>query len=159
MKIYITGGTKKIRKIAYDFIEHCADLMFTAKTKDKLEIDLEFSNTLLKNDGILAEMDFEDKNHRPKEFSIIVDTTGPLRRTLESIAHEMVHVKQYATGELVELEKTGKIRWQNRSITHSISYWNRPWEIEAHGRELGLFLTWVEKNGHQTQFWTQEYHR
>lgn len=159
MKIYISGGTKKLRDLAQDFVEHCANIMLSEHTQQQLEIDLEFSKKLLKEDGILAEMDFEDKNHRPKEFSITVDITGPLRRTLESIAHEMVHVKQYASGEMIEMEKTGRTKWKNRYISDRLNYWNRPWEIEAHGRELGLFITWAEKNKLGSEAWTQEYHR
>ena len=33
-------------------------------------------------------------------------------------------------------------------------YWDRPWEIEAHGREVGLFLQWVDKEGLQKKPWT-----
>ena len=30
-----------------------------------------------------------------------------------------------------------------------------PWEIEAHGRETGLFIRWVEENDFATKKWTQ----
>jgi hypothetical protein len=36
-----------------------------------------------------------------------------------------------------------------------VSYWDLPWEIEAHGRELGLFVRWAEKEGLADKKWTQ----
>jgi hypothetical protein len=35
-----------------------------------------------------------------------------------------------------------------------VSYWDLPWEIEAHGREVGLFVRWCEANNY-TAKWTQ----
>ena len=38
-------------------------------------------------------------------------------------------------------------------------YFERPWEIEAHGRELGLFVRWAEANQLGHLKWTQENER
>jgi hypothetical protein len=35
------------------------------------------------------------------------------------------------------------------------SYWDLPWEIEAHGRETGLFIRWAEKEHLGHLKWTQ----
>ena len=48
-----------------------------------------------------------------------------------TVAHEMVHVKQYARAELTEGT------WQGKLINPNQSYWDRGYEIEAHGREYG----------------------
>ena len=64
---------------------------------------------------------------------------------LETVAHEMVHAKQFARGELYESTRTNKHRWQGKWL------FKEPWvigilpgEIEAHGRECGLFIQWAE---------------
>lgn len=73
-----------------------------------------------------------------------------------TLAHEMVHVKQYATGELRDYVKSTSLnRWQGKIIDDSkISYWDRPWEIEAFGREFGLYARFKESmyetKGHKT---------
>jgi hypothetical protein len=34
-------------------------------------------------------------------------------------------------------------------------YWDRPHEIEAHGRETGLFIRWCEQEGLGHMKWTR----
>ena len=65
------------------------------------------------------------------EFEVDVKQTLRLRDFLITLAHELVHVKQYVMNEMPK--KIG-----------GVDYWDRPHEIEAHGRELGLFLQWCE---------------
>jgi hypothetical protein len=43
------------------------------------------------------------------------------------LAHELVHVRQYAIGDLNE-EAT---LWQGRLMESNLAYDNQPWEIEA----------------------------
>ena len=156
MNVYITGGNKSLRELAHSLVDYCADKMFSENLRNKLVLDIEFSKTLYKEDGILGEIDFEDSNHKPKEFTMTVDTTVSKRRILETIAHEMVHMKQYAKGELVDLSRCGSIKWQDNLIDSETNYWDLPWEIEAHGRELGLFIRWAEANDLAKHNWTQE---
>ena len=79
----------------------------------------------------------------------------PMRKLLETIAHEMVHVKQYARGELYQGIRVNKYRWQGKWVGN-MDYWDEPWEIEAHGREAGLFIRWAEKEGLANQKWTHD---
>jgi hypothetical protein len=46
---------------------------------------------------------------------------------LSTLAHEMVHVKQFARGELSLDMKT----WKNKKDCDNIEYWDQPWEKEA----------------------------
>jgi hypothetical protein len=76
---------------------------------------------------------------------------------MESIAHEMVHLKQYAVGEMRDTDHHNIVRWKKKSIDLTKwQYWDRPWEIEAHGKELGLFIRWAEHNDLSKESWTQE---
>ena len=45
---------------------------------------------------------------------------------LSTLAHELVHVKQFARGELNE----GLTRWKNKNHEKT-EYWDQPWEKEA----------------------------
>lgn len=86
-----------------------------------------------------------DSNHRPKEFSIILDSKMSKRRQLITLAHEMVHVKQHAIGELKSMLMKREERWQGRYIKENeLHYFEKPWEIEAYGRELGLYQMYMQ---------------
>jgi hypothetical protein len=156
MIINVLGGNKQLRDLADSIASYCADKLFSKEISDSIELDIEFSRTLFKEDGLLGEIDFDDRSHKPKEFSITVDCTGPKRRIMETIAHEMVHLKQYAVGELQDYDTPGKTKWKKRMIDPKTNYWDLPWEVEAHGKELGLFIRWAEHNHLGNQDWTQE---
>ena len=73
---------------------------------------------------------------------------------LETIMHEMVHVKQYAKKELVE-NRQGTF-WKSRNYTRVMersskssdfqTYNNLPWEIEAYELQDGLLEKFKENN-------------
>ena len=94
--------------------------------------------------------------HRPREFDVDINKQQKLRRLLETVAHEMVHVKQFARGELYESVRRNKHRWQGKWLNSDPKYWDQPWEIEAHGREVGLFIQWAEANKLGEQRWTHD---
>jgi hypothetical protein len=66
----------------------------------------------------------------------------------ETIAHEMVHIKQLATNQLYEVSPK-KFMWNGKiwkPEEYEDDYYDRPWEIEAHGREKGLYQRWIMNN-------------
>ena len=77
----------------------------------------------------------------PREFDIDINKQAKLRRMLETSAHEMVPAKQFARGELYESPKN-----KQASVGKADGYPQRTRilgsnpEIEAHGRECGLFI-------------------
>jgi len=61
---------------------------------------------------------------------------------LQTLAHEMVHVKQFAAGELDD----GQTRWRGSVIdSDSMDYYSLPWEIEAFGLEVGMFTNFARE--------------
>lgn len=50
------------------------------------------------------------------------------------IAHEMVHAKQYITGEL-GYNKKGEFTWYGKKAKKGLAYHELPWEIEAMQKE------------------------
>jgi hypothetical protein len=65
----------------------------------------------------------------------------------------MVHVKQYARRELHPADDV----WMGKTYNpKKISYWDLPWEIEAHGREIGLFIRYCETHKLSKHKWTQD---
>ena len=143
MTIRITGGTKTQKKYARSMVKFCIKtLMPRMKTLD-ITVNLTSPNGAM---GYCLELD----NNR--SFEIEADKKLRLRKLLETIAHEMVHVKQYARRELHPVHNTWCGKTYNPKTT---DYWDLPWEIEAHGREVGLFVRWAEqeKLGHLKWTW------
>jgi hypothetical protein len=88
---------------------------------------------------------------RVRNFTIRLADHLSFKKMIQTLAHEMVHVKQYAKGELKYLDKLKASRY-NGELYHldDHSYWDLPWEIEAYGREAGLYFRYMmyldEKN-------------
>jgi len=86
-----------------------------------------------------------DRNDRPREFDIVLNSSIGKRTQLITLAHEIVHVKQYATGELKSLLRERTERWKGTYISQDdVSYFDKPWEIEAYGRELGMYQMYMQ---------------
>ena len=49
------------------------------------------------------------------------------------------------------------VKWEGEVLDRtSMNYWDLPWEIEANGRETGLFVRWAEQNNLGRYAWTRE---
>jgi len=89
-----------------------------------------------------------------REFELEIDSRLTLRTMLETVAHEMVHVKQYARREMNDFAfKEVHYKWKGKLVPDSTDYWDLPWEIEANGREVGLFIRWCEQAGYSDKAW------
>lgn len=130
--IYVQGGTKAQKMYAYSMAEFVCN-------KFDIDPDVEISFRRLTNDRSIGGCIQVDAN----EYEIDIKRSLRLRDMLTTLAHEMVHVKQYELGELTQ---------ENES---EYDYWDKPSEIEAHGREAGLFVCWAEQNKLAHKKWTQ----
>lgn len=156
--IVVKGGSKSQRKHGESIAQFCLD-KFLPRLKDVVEIRIHFKDLGNSNAyGFCAcDPDGEsDRADRPRHFELEIHNKMPLRKVLTTIAHEMVHAKQFAKGELYESTRLAKNRWQGKWISKNVDYWDLPWEIEAHGREAGIFIQWAEKNKLGHLKWTHE---
>lgn len=72
-----------------------------------------------------------------------------LKQLLIDFGHELVHVKQYLNCEVFDYT-SGGIRYKGSYFGTEYHndiqlYYDSPWEIEAYGRELGLYKMYVER--------------
>ena len=94
-----------------------------------------------------------------KKFTVILDhkhlnkrAKKPLTRLkniLIDLGHELVHVKQYLNNEVFDY-KDGSVRYKGIIFDGSYyedeeCYYDSPWEIEAYGREWGLYRMFCSK--------------
>ena len=80
-----------------------------------------------------------------KEVTIAVDSTLQLPQMLLTLAHEMVHAKQYIRGHYkAKPSRNGKVKrfWLGKQ--YSVVYHKRPWEVEAFRREGELVEALIE---------------
>jgi len=123
--------------------EFYAKTLMNAQLVKNLKIDIEFNN--LKGDHIEAQCNWEDRNVRPRWFTIQIDRNKSRRKILTLLAHEMVHVKQHATDESRnDLANSNLHIWQGKVVDEDkFDYYDLPWEIEAFGREQGLYTRFM----------------
>jgi len=96
---------------------------------------------------------------RPREFKVIIDhhraEIDDYNRTrsdtewghniLKTLAHELVHVKQYVMGELKYTTHGMVYKKTTYSPDNIFDYFETPYEIEAYGREVGLLVSFLAK--------------
>ena len=91
-------------------------------------------------DGYTEVIDYNAQN-KAREFVIKLRNFKQLKWMLVTLAHEMVHVKQYAYNEMNE-EMT---RWRGRKIdVRNVAYTDHPWEVEAFWTEGALYKRFME---------------
>ena len=143
MFVEVIGGSKSQKRHTQGMVEFCAD-----KLMPRLH-NLDITVHLCKPKGAMGYCLELDDN---RTFELEIDRTRPLRQLLETVAHEMVHVKQYARRQL----HPNRESWLGKTYNpKKLSYWDLPWEIEAHGREVGLFVRYCETNKLAKYKWTQ----
>jgi len=155
MQVTLRGGTTEQKQYAKSIALFAGEKLMSKRLFNKLELRIQLTPNLIKKEGIFGDCIWEDEENWPKEFTMRVDTTSKLRTMLETVAHEMVHVKQYARNELRELTSQKRHRFMGEYYEQDMDYYDEPWEIEAHGREVGLFVRWAERNNLAKESWTQ----
>lgn len=164
MNIKLKGRyfTQKERLLLVDLAQWCAIKLLGEKLSNEINLTIHLIGPeLWKEDAFYAttEVALNDSLPIPKNFLITISNKFKILRTLIVLAHEMVHVKQHALGELKYRYNGEHTRWKDGTIDDdSISYWDLPWEIEAHGREKGLLHQWASdrKLTHANNIWYRD---
>ena len=127
-----------------------SSLIPSKRLRDNLMIDIHLRHHSNEGEAKLAE---GTNRYRPRAFKIILDhhrmetneMTGETRTDMEwfveilkTLAHELVHVKQYVLGELRSRDVGLLYKGINHEAMNLMEYFELPYEIEAYGREKGL---------------------
>jgi hypothetical protein len=143
----ISGSTERKRQLVAEAAYFFKDkLMPRMKT---LEIDIHLCPHYEKKTTSSGDCIWEDTNRYSREFTINLDSSNDdwMVRTL---AHEMVHVKQWARGEMQDIydDDDGspkRTRWKSKFINiKNIPYEQWPWEKEALRVETRAYNAWLE---------------
>jgi hypothetical protein len=139
VNIDIKGKTKAMCKAEIKFATgFFAQYTMGTRLAKNLDIEIRFENQGKLAEGYCSPIDAE---RRPRMFEIGINPKMTRRKTLMCLAHEMVHVKQYARGELINKLITAKWQGKDYKLTNCYEdYLNWPWEVEAYGRDRSLYL-------------------
>jgi hypothetical protein len=147
ISISIEKGIAKEKQLISDLAYYCVKKLMPRKRN--LEVDIIQVKNLEDKEGDLAScVDTDNTN----TFEIRLDKDMSLRKKLLSVAHEMVHVKQFTRKELEHTSSVNRQLWRGKKYNTKNRYYDLPWEIEAYGRELGLFNRWVIDNNVKGNF-------
>ena len=141
MIVNVSGGNeiwnKEIEKFTRAVMQK---LMPRAYTRLYLTIELEYG--LHKNYGVLGDCEIEILEERPSDFIIRLEENSTDEEVLITLAHELVHVQQYASGKLKQYMRGG-YRFKNDIYPNEYPYMLRPWEIEADTMEKDLYDSFI----------------
>lgn len=66
-------------------------------------------------------------------YVVLINPKQPLKDVGLTLAHELVHVKQFARGQLRTVRNRSV--WMGRVIKPSVAYLQQPWELEAYSKQ------------------------
>lgn len=114
-------------------IQYFADNLFSKQMQRHVTLHFVFRRQL-DCYGITTINDYNDR-YLPRDFIIELNRCQSKDEMLKTIAHEMVHVKQYIYKELNDEQNL----WHGVRISDNIPYDQQPWELEAEFVALNLY--------------------
>lgn len=118
--------------------------LMDARVCRHLHLDIEIDG----NFGFAGVVQVDDDDPKPKFFTIKINPFAH-DHLLQCLAHEMVHVAQYATGQLFDM-MDGQILWEGQKYRGVVAYGENgagledyPWEEEAYRLEEELYEDWL----------------
>lgn len=150
MRLQIYGGSNVHRKHCRQFAHFFCNRFFNKEQNKDIRITLKLiRKSHFSYSDECAYVEWLDNNRQPRKFIIKINTppTPTLKYIISTLAHEMVHVKQFVKNELIDLPSTNfnvSVFKNKKYNLNRIEYYDQPWEIEAFGRERGLTREYLE---------------
>ncbi|MAG49628.1 hypothetical protein CMO86_08255 [Candidatus Woesearchaeota archaeon] len=160
----ITFTGYKLSKLQKDIIAEAVgsalDVLVSKRMKRTLFFEIFIEKDLYKERNIWGDMDIEDDEEQsPKFYTIRLNYSGveSFAKMLETLAHELVHVEQFATRRLRHLAKPFHVTFdKERYNTLTTKYYERPWEIEAHELEKSVYNYMVKSSSKVQRYVTNK---
>ena len=151
-EIHITGGNARKRKL----VKQAARWMLGYTLGTRLANNIILNITLeegLRDTRFYGSVVWEDANHRPREYDMELCNYLKDRMLYRVLAHEIVHIRQYATGDLKDLvTQADYCKWKNKMILTEgrgkVNYFDLPWEIEARRDQEVILSDWKKAHGY-----------
>jgi hypothetical protein len=124
----------------------CEDvtIWFLNKFLPRHKIDVEILHRGLKREAVYGYCDYVGESYRPREFLIELDTHMEEELYIQTLLHELVHLRQWVVGSL--RLRSGKM-YYGKECVEDVDYWDQPHEIEAREQEETLYLEYLIETG------------
>ena len=129
LDVNVTGGNK----IKRELVEELARFVH-AKLMPRKAVEVNIDIGDYEVFGLCGQIDDYEYEIELKDTSVT--------QMLITLAHEMVHVKQYARNELKQLVRQPMYRWKKEYLPLDTPYFDQPWEKEAYDLEEKLYDEW-----------------
>lgn len=145
MQVVFESGTDLITPKAQSLLEamvhHASEKLLRPKIAQNVTVILRIVKNVT---GGIGNCGVRGNTSRARMFEIDL-APDSINEMLTTLAHEMVHVKQFAHGELQNLPSNGLQRWKDDYFPLDVQdeevYYFLPWEVEAFGMEVGIVHT------------------
>lgn len=144
LKISVRGGSIRRRQEIKAASAWMISLIIPPRIQSNIKVKISFSNNLKRREGIYGDCCWTDRNHKPRHFDCRLDNKQCSNDLFLTLAHECIHLKQWATGELFDYARDVNIsRWRNKRISFGDKIYDQlPWEIEAYKLDYPLLCAW-----------------
>lgn len=130
---YIRGKDRKVVREAINFF--MSDQL-PGRKGESTHLEVRFISLPKSVHGVCSVHDEETNSYAPRMFSIDVSGKLSLKKTVETIAHEMVHLRQFRNKEL--RYRQNYTSFNGKAYSHDLPYEKEPWEKEAYKLESVL---------------------
>lgn len=140
MRLRITGCPDTYFKdyVKSSVMFYSEQLISSKRLRDNITLTIKF-NPKLSVWGFASIEDYNSAN-KPREFLIELHPWIGAKNILRTLAHEMVHIKQFVFGETNEKLSM----WKGSPIdSDALDYYLHPWEMEANSLEDWLLEKYV----------------
>jgi hypothetical protein len=150
--IHITGGNARKRKLVKQAARWMLGYALGTRLANNITLNINLKEDL-KETRFYGSVIWEDANHRPREYEMELCNYLKDRMLYRVLAHEVVHIRQYATGDLKDLTTHAEYcKWKNKMIKADghgkVNYFNLPWEIEARRDQEYILSDWKKAHGY-----------
>lgn len=130
----------KLKKRYVNALNFFASHTFSPQLSKHIALRVDFRKFSKYFHGFVTVDDYNNAGH-PRSFVIEVNRNDTENEILKTLAHELIHCRQYAKQELNEEMSM----WQGKFVnSDKIPYDEQPWEIEAEMTGLLLYEYFID---------------
>lgn len=161
MELTIKGRFRK-KELLEQFIQYTCKKILHPNTYENLDVEVVYRKNGPNEEKAMADCSPVDGERRPRSFEIMVyHQPKHFYNFLCLLAHEIWHIKQWATCKLRSDETF--FYFNDKRVSDKKSYWEYPHELEARAWEIALAEAWwkqyaTENNIKIRPRWMQQTH-
>lgn len=150
MHIHIKGRNKSFTKAEIEYtVSFLTEHLLGKKLADNITLNISYED-LGTNYAQIFPVDYDD-TRKNREFELTLDKHFSKeydpKLLLTTLAHELVHLKQFARGELKNFS-VDAYKWKGELVDipeSKAKYVKTPWEQEAYSREKELYDVFLDE--------------